>query len=104
MKKQHIHLFIMAAVFVVVNFVVLLGLQGGLSSVWAAASLETAEIPRTFSYQGTLRDANGDLVDGTADLTLKLYDTVTGGTALYTESFTNVNVRSGLFNIVVGDT
>lgn len=107
MKKQHIHLlFALTAALSVVNLVILLGFQGPLNPAWAAVSLETetTEVPRIFSYQGTLRDANGDLIDGSVDLTLKLYDTVTGGTALYTESFTDVNVRSGVFNVVVGDT
>ncbi|MCB0097309.1 MAG: hypothetical protein KDE46_16375 [Caldilineaceae bacterium] len=60
-------------------------------------------IPTAFSYQGTLRDASGNLIDGTVNLSLRLYGAVTGGTALYTEDFANVNVRSGLFTVIVGD-
>lgn len=60
-------------------------------------------IPRTFSYQGTLRDATGKVINGTVDLTLRIYKVVTGGTALHTESFDDVPVRAGVFNIVVGD-
>ena len=44
-----------------------------------AAAVTT--IPSTFSYQGTLRDANGNLINGTVNLSLRLYGAVTGGTA-----------------------
>lgn len=60
-------------------------------------------IPTAFSYQGTLRDASGNLVNGTVNLSLRLYGAVTGGSALYTEDFANVNVRDGLFTVIVGD-
>lgn len=74
---------------------------------WADALGQRAEavaaIPSTFSYQGTLRDADGNLVNGTVNLSLSLYGVVTGGTALYSEDFADVNVRDGLFNVVVGD-
>ena len=74
---------------------------GSLSqNVEAAAA---AAIPSSFSYQGTLRDADGNLINGTVNLSLHLYGVVTGGTALYTEAFTDVNVRDGLFTVVVGD-
>jgi hypothetical protein len=68
-----------------------------------AAAAAATTIPTAFSYQGTLRDANGNLVNGTVNLSLRLYGVVTGGTPLYTEDFTNVNVRSGLFTVIVGD-
>jgi hypothetical protein len=60
-------------------------------------------IPTAFSYQGTLRDASGNLVNGTVNLSLRLYGVVTGGNPLYSEDFANVNVRSGLFTVIVGD-
>ena len=101
----------MLAVLLIVNFFTLLWLQGRpIASAWAnglaapaAAPLAAATIPRTFSYQGTLRDPSGNLINGTVNLTLKLYAVVTGGSALHTESFGNVTVRAGLFSVVVGD-
>lgn len=74
---------------------------GPLSQNGEAAAVST--IPTAFSYQGILRDANGDLINGTVNLRLQLYSVVTGGTALYTEQFADVNVRDGLFTVVVGD-
>lgn len=110
MKKRRIESFLMLATLFVINILALFWLQGRpIATVWAnglaapAAPVAVVSIPRTFSYQGTLRDANGDLINGTVNLTLKLYAAVTGGDALYTESFANVNVRSGLFSVVVGD-
>jgi hypothetical protein len=73
----------------------------GLASV--SATTVVAAIPNAFSYQGTLRKANGDLANGTFNITLKIYGVVTGGAALYSETFNNVVVRNGIFSVVVGD-
>lgn len=66
--------------------------------------VQAAAIPRTFSYQGTLRDANGNPITGNVKLTLRIYDVVSGGSPLYTEVFDPVFARTGVFSIVVGDT
>ena len=68
-----------------------------------SAATDVADIPNAFSYQGTLRKANGDLANGTFAITLNIYDVVTGGTALHSETFNNVVVRNGIFSVVVGD-
>lgn len=68
-----------------------------------SAVTDVADIPNAFSYQGTLHNANGELANGTFSLTLKIYNVVTGGTALYSETFANVVVRNGIFSVVVGD-
>ncbi|MEZ4617693.1 MAG: hypothetical protein R2867_19565 [Caldilineaceae bacterium] len=68
-----------------------------------SAETDVANIPNAFSYQGTLRRANGDLANGTFNITLKIYTVVTGGTALHSETFANVVVRNGNFGVVVGD-
>ena len=60
-------------------------------------------IPTAFSYQGTLRPANGTLPTGPFTITLNIYNTVTGGTPLHSETFANVPVRNGSFSVVVGD-
>lgn len=112
MKNRRLESLTMLGTLLVANIFILLWIQGQpFATVWANglassanAPVAAAPIPRSFSYQGTLRDANGDLISGTVDLTLKLYSAVTGGSALYSESFTNINVRTGLFSIVVGDT
>ena len=68
-----------------------------------SAAIDVANIPNAFSYQGTLRRANGDLANGSFNITLKIYGVVTGGTALHSETFSNVAVRNGNFSVVVGD-
>ena len=85
-------------------------LSGNTSGVAGATPLNpnaigpaATTIPTAFSYQGTLRDASGNLVNGTVNLSLRLYGVVTGGNPLYSEDFANVNVRSGLFTVIVGD-
>lgn len=81
-------------------------------SVDAAAIADTAAIndaaavaaiPTAFSYQGSLRLADGSLATGSYNVTLKLYNTVTGGTALHSETYTNTVVRNGNFSVIVGD-
>jgi hypothetical protein len=67
------------------------------------AAPDITNIPRAFSYQGTLRLADGNLANGSYNLTLRVYTAVTGGTAVHTETFSNTVVRNGAFSVVVGD-
>ncbi|MEP7027041.1 MAG: hypothetical protein ABI960_00460 [Candidatus Eisenbacteria bacterium] len=64
-----------------------------------------AAVPSTMSYQGRLTDGVGiDVPDGAYALTFRLYDAVTGGALLWTETQANVTVTGGLFSIVLGST
>jgi trimeric autotransporter adhesin len=61
-----------------------------------------AQAPRTFSYQGVLTDGSGTFIpDGNHSLTIRLYETASGGSAVYEES-QNVAVIKGIFNTVIG--
>lgn len=60
-------------------------------------------IPATFNYQGILRLQNGTPIDGSRDIVARLWDDPVNGTAVYSETYDNVNVRAGMFNIVLGD-
>lgn len=55
-----------------------------------------AQIPQTMSYQGVLTGA-----DGLYSLTFKLYDVPANGDSLWQET-QNVQVTSGLFNVILG--
>jgi hypothetical protein len=67
-----------------------------------AAATANAQIPRTISYQGVLADQNGVfLPDGNHTLTLSLFDSPTGSTALWTETQQVVSIK-GLFNAILG--
>ena len=59
----------------------------------------------TIAYQGRLADAAGAPLTGTYNMIFRLYDTATGGTPLWSESWTGSNgvrVSDGLFNVMLG--
>lgn len=60
-----------------------------------------AQPPQTFRYQGRVLQ-NGALVSGSLNITFKLYDTLNGGSALYTDSGL-VTVADGLYSTLIGD-
>lgn len=74
-----------------------------LATLGASAYAQTsAQIPRTFSYQGLLTNPQGAHVpDGNHILTLTVYDAPTGGTVLYSETHA-VPVLRGVFNVIIG--
>ena len=43
-----------------------------------------SQIPQTLSYQGIFSDATGNLLNGSYDLTFKIYNQETGGNLLCT--------------------
>lgn len=111
MKSHRPIVFSLVVLLLVAHWGGFFGLPLGVSAVawaseWAqpAAVQATVDIPKAFSYQGTLRLADGSLATGAFTMTIRLYDVVTGGTPLFTELFANVAVRDGLFNVVIGDT
>jgi hypothetical protein len=57
---------------------------------------------RTISYQGYLKDGAGKPVNGSASLSLSLYDTAVGGTPLWTEK-QDVAVINGVYRINLGE-
>jgi hypothetical protein len=87
----------------------LLTLLGSAPTLVAAAELlglkaaEAPVIPDTFNYQGLLRDPKGNLMTDTYTITAKIYTTVIDSLDIYHETFLNVTVRDGLFNVVLGD-
>lgn len=62
-----------------------------------------AQIPRQISLQGVLANTTTGQVlpDGAHQLTIKLYDAATGGTALHTEAVTATTIR-GVFSTMLG--
>jgi hypothetical protein len=60
------------------------------------------DIPK-ISIQGTLKDANGAAVDdGTYAVTFSLYNSVSGGTAGWTEVVSDLSVSGGVYSYVLG--
>lgn len=66
-------------------------------------SVSIAQVPRTFSYQGVVADAQGQFIsDGAHNLSLSIYEQVNSTTAIYTENHTGVVFVKGIFNVMVG--
>jgi hypothetical protein len=66
-------------------------------------SLHAQGVVGTLKIQGTLKQNNGQAVDdGNYALTFKLYTAPTGGTALWTETQTSVNLVGGVYSVALG--
>ncbi len=65
------------------------------------ASPVWAEVPRTISYQGSLKQTDGTPVDGTVSMQFALYDSLSGGSALWSET-QSVSVNNGIYSVVLG--
>jgi hypothetical protein len=62
----------------------------------------SAAVPNTLSWQGTIKDSNGDNLDGNFNFTFSIYDVSTGGTALWSETHSSVPVSDGLVSVILG--
>ncbi len=58
--------------------------------------------PGLISYQGYLTDSAGQPLNGTVSLTFGLYEAVSGGSPLWSETQTNVPVSNGYFSVMLG--
>jgi hypothetical protein len=77
-------------------------LFAGLFILGASAALQSQA---TLSIQGILKKSSGIAVeDGNYNITFKLYTAPTGGTAIWTESQTDVEVSSGIYSAALGTT
>jgi hypothetical protein len=54
------------------------------------------------NYQARLLDSYGRRVNGTVDLTFKIYDAATDGNLLWSETHTGVVVQDGVYSVVLG--
>jgi len=61
-----------------------------------------AQVPQTISFQGRAHSA-GEPIDGTRNLTFRLYDEEIGGTHLWEEVHMAVPITGGLFNVILGE-
>jgi len=65
-------------------------------------SISSGAVPQTINYQGYLTDSGGTPVDGTVQMTFRIYDVATGGIALWTETQSSVTVSDGIYSVVLG--
>jgi hypothetical protein len=97
------HIPILAGMLVLALF---LAFSFGLSKAQEAnSSVERPNSPEEVAFrssyipiQGRLTDASGNPLNGNYDITLRLYDVSSGGTALCTNSIPMTGVHQGLFN------
>jgi hypothetical protein len=61
-----------------------------------------ADIPRLINYQGMLIDGSGEPLNGTPDLTFRIYNASSGGIKGWEETHSAVPVTDGLFNVILG--
>ncbi|MEA1912470.1 MAG: hypothetical protein U9N06_01345 [candidate division WOR-3 bacterium] len=61
-------------------------------------------IPSVMSYFGYLEDNSGNPVTGTKSMEFSIWDALTGGTLLWSESHSNVEVKNGHFSLLLGET
>jgi hypothetical protein len=71
----------------------------GLSTMIATTEHALAQVPRNISYQGELYDGG---VPANAPHTFKISYYDASGTKLFSETFTNTDVRNGLFTLALG--
>jgi len=60
-----------------------------------------AQIPQTMSFQGLLLDANGDAVNGTRNMTFKIFR-FTDGQEEWSETQSDVSVNNGVYSVQLG--
>ncbi|MFN3872517.1 MAG: hypothetical protein ACK4R9_05915 [Ignavibacterium sp.] len=73
-----------------------------LISVLFVCEIYSQSIPQTINFQGVLKDASGNIVpNGDYNITFKIYNVESGGTALWTETKL-INVTNGIFSTQLG--
>lgn len=69
--------------------------------LWTTVPL-LAQAPQTISYQGVLKNSDGSShEDGAVELSFEIFDTESGGAALWSETQA-VSVVDGVFNVILG--
>lgn len=61
-----------------------------------------AEVPHLINYQGTLTDSSGVPITGTRTIEFSIYADSVGGTPLWNEEHTDVEIQDGLFDVRLG--
>ena len=64
--------------------------------------LSYAAVPHLINYQGKLTNTQGQPITGAVNVTFRIYDQESGGSPLWTETYTGLTVDKGIFNIMLG--
>lgn len=71
-------------------------------SALVAASTSFSQIPDRINYQGRLTDAGGSPINTTVAITFALYTVQSGGTNIWSETHSSVEVVNGIFEVELG--
>jgi len=61
-----------------------------------------AAVPHLINYQGRLTDSSGTPLNGTYDLTFRIYDAEAAGNLLWQETHLGALIQKGIFGILLG--
>ncbi len=61
-----------------------------------------AAVPGMLSYHGILKDTAGNYLNGNYSITFRIYDSLTGGNLLWSETQNSVSLSSGRFSVQLG--
>ncbi len=73
-----------------------------LSLLLLAVPALSSAVPLELTHQGRLFDGSGVPLDGLHDLSVSLYDTPSGGTAVWAEDYTNLVFEEGYYQVDLG--
>lgn len=65
-------------------------------------SVSSADVPHMISYQGKLTTAGGGCLNDTVQITFSIYPDTLGSPANWSETQTEVVVKEGIFNVLLG--
>jgi hypothetical protein len=68
------------------------------------ANLFGEEIPEKISYQGVLSDKDGNLINGSYNITFRIYNQAVSdiSTALWQEAHADIEIKKGVFGVMLG--
>ncbi|MCK5033035.1 MAG: hypothetical protein KAS18_05355, partial [Calditrichia bacterium] len=65
-------------------------------------SIVSADVPQLLNYQGRLTDTNGDPLNGSYSIQFLIYDVLTGGSDVWQETHSSVNITDGVYQVLMG--
>lgn len=68
----------------------------------AAHAQSNTVMPKRVNFEGRLTDSAGNLINGSQNLTIRIYNTSSGGSPIWTETQPGVSLSSGVFAIQLG--
>ena len=61
------------------------------------------DVPQKLNFQAAVKDADGLLVNDNRIIEFRIYSVLTGGTTLWNEFISNVQITDGIFSVSLGD-